>query len=859
MALIDINSIVWPITNEIRNKVNEAVNSISNKINGIIYNITSVISGAISPITNAVFAMGNNIVNGVTSAINGVRNLIEDKIRGVINGVGAFINDVKNTVNSAKDNLTNNINNIKNSIESKVTEIRNSIGVKIDAVVNSAKSEIKGFIDAVKSDIRNVVNDIKELPSKIYNKVENEANRIIDRVKNSVNDFIENAKNSINYAVNQVRNFISDKIEDAKKGLTILVDRVKSGVEDVRNYISNKLENAWSDIKNTVNNTYDKIKSGIETKIEELKKKAENTYGEIKEFITTKVREFRDRIDKIVEDIKDFISGKLDAIRDSIKEGVDNERKGLDQQFKKLMAIFDRVTNNQYRTYDDFRNDFEAMGGEGGILTLLFSVVTAVGALAHIGISVGQPYADNIVHLAQADAQNALLSPPTLIDLMYRGKIDTDEYLADFRKQGFSEHRSALMLESSAANMSPGDIQIAFLRGEITEETHDRMLGELHFKKENIALFKQLYMIIPPISDLITMSVREVFSTETAERFGQFEDFPEEFAGFAEQQGLSRDWARRYWAMHWSLPSPTMGFEMLHRDIIEEPDLKLLLKALDIMPFWREKLIQLSYSPYTRVDIRRMHAEGVLDENGVFKAYKEIGYNDEKARKLTEFTIKLNSKALTQGDKELQLVTKGVIQQAYIRGLIDKNNALNRLLAMGANSDEALFIISIWDNIKQIESTPDLRGSIQDKTIKMLFEAYAQHVNGKEETIIGLERFGITRLEAALELDFIDYQYETKLKGLFLDGVKESYINWSIDETTFRVILNDSGFSQLEIDSNLREFSILREQRLRKPPMGDIKRWAVRGFLDIEGYVNELKGQGFNDYYIGLYVRELEE
>ncbi|GAH93918.1 unnamed protein product, partial [marine sediment metagenome] len=41
---------------------------------------------------------------------------------------------------------------------------------------------------------------------------------------------------------------------------------------------------------------------------------------------------------------------------------------------------------------------------------------------------------------------------------------------------------------------------------------------------------------------------------------------------------------------HWSLPSPSQGFEMLHRGVIDEAELNMLLRALDIMPFWREKL-----------------------------------------------------------------------------------------------------------------------------------------------------------------------------------------------------------------------------------------------------------------------------
>ncbi len=81
-------------------------------------------------------------------------------------------------------------------------------------------------------------------------------------------------------------------------------------------------------------------------------------------------------------------------------------------------------------------------------------------------------------------------------------------------------------------------------------------------------LYHTLAEPIPPIADLITMAVREAFSPDVAIRFGQYEDFPEPFADYARQKGMTEEWAKRYWAAHWNLPSPQQGFAMLHRGVI---------------------------------------------------------------------------------------------------------------------------------------------------------------------------------------------------------------------------------------------------------------------------------------------------
>lgn len=158
-------------------------------------------------------------------------------------------------------------------------------------------------------------------------------------------------------------------------------------------------------------------------------------------------------------------------------------------------------------------------------------------------------------------------------------------------------------------------------------------------------LYKELAYQIPPVADIITMAVREAFTPAIAARFGQYEDLPTDFVTWVGKKGLSKEWAERYWAAHWSLPSPQQGFEMLHRGIINRDDLFMLLRALDIMPFWRDKLVNMAYTLFTRIDIRRMYNIGVMNEGDVNRAYRELGYDDYKADIMTRFVVKLKEQA----------------------------------------------------------------------------------------------------------------------------------------------------------------------------------------------------------------------
>ena len=228
----------------------------------------------------------------------------------------------------------------------------------------------------------------------------------------------------------------------------------------------------------------------------------------------------------------------------------------------------------------------------------------------------------------------------------------------------------------------------------------ERKLIKLGIHPDYVSVYKTLAYPIPPVADLVTMAVREAFTPSIAERFGQYEDFPEDFERYAMQKGVSSEWAKRYWAAHWALPSATQGFSMLHRGIIDESELNMLLRALDVMPYWRDKLVKVAYRPLTRVDVRRMYKEGVLDESQVYSAYLDHGYNDANAKAMTDFTVQY---VLTQQTK---FTTRDVIS-AYSKRMINASVARSLLQTLGVRSANISFVISTADYKREWEFTEE--------------------------------------------------------------------------------------------------------------------------------------------------------
>jgi hypothetical protein len=276
------------------------------------------------------------------------------------------------------------------------------------------------------------------------------------------------------------------------------------------------------------------------------------------------------------------------------------------------------------------------------------------------------------------------------IESYVRGKISREELTKILGKLGFKAETVDLLLANREQLLNVGDIQALYNRGEITESEAKQRLAKMGYSSKDQEAIIKLAGYIPTVSDFIRMAVREVFTPAIAEQYGLFEDYPEELTKYAKMAGLNPEYAKYYWAAHWELPSYTQGVEMYHRGIISYDELKTLLRSLDVMPYWRDKLIQLSETPFTRVDVRRMYRLGVLDFEETIRAYMDLGYSREKATKLAEFT------KLDVAEEERNF-TKTEITTLYRNGSITRQEAGELLGSLGYSEDHRELILSLED------------------------------------------------------------------------------------------------------------------------------------------------------------------
>lgn len=322
---------------------------------------------------------------------------------------------------------------------------------------------------------------------------------------------------------------------------------------------------------------------------------------------------------------------------------------------------------------------------------------------------------------------------------------------------------------------------------------------------------------IPPIQDIIRFSVRDCFTPVVVSRFGYQNELPDEMVkwanklGFGGQTDIDRPagvnfagqplqpgkatWADLFWWAHWELPSVGMANEMYHRlypasrygaspELIEWKkqtgqdiafglsDLQLQHRANNFPIYWRDRLIATAFNPLTRIDVRRMRILGVINKERTYHAYRAIGYNDENAELLTNFT----EEQKRQADLKKQgLPSAKTVCKFYGIGMISAIQAADQMTKLGLTPAEVQSNLNSCDLDVQYNLLKESIGYIRHKFTTGDIEYSEAH------TLLVHLGLAIERVEQYLKV------WQLKTKGRLREVTLSQLARWFAD----RVIPED--------------------------------------------------------------------
>lgn len=261
--------------------------------------------------------------------------------------------------------------------------------------------------------------------------------------------------------------------------------------------------------------------------------------------------------------------------------------------------------------------------------------------------------------------------------------------------------------------------------------------------------------MIPTPSELTRMQLREVFLPGRREELVGTEERPV-FDSYMAQQGFSKFWSDSVWGAHWQLPSISQLNEMLFRGVIDQEEWTRLVTFNDYEPTQIPRLQEIIYNPYTRVDVRRMHRLGVLNDDELLQAYADLGNfapmaldEDDKLRAQfvpnPDFTIH-KAQALVIFTKIFNIMPE--LRQRFAKGHIDPDELLQAIRNTGIPEDRAK---RLWETIVPSE-TKARTAPERELTRAMIASAWKKRLISFGQGIFLLQRIGWSQPEAELIL-----------------------------------------------------------------------------------------------------------
>lgn len=375
----------------------------------------------------------------------------------------------------------------------------------------------------------------------------------------------------------------------------------------------------------------------------------------------------------IAEAAKKFLEDEEPAARDNVKEVLEKIRDNPDTP-PELKAIVERALEPHSWIQIAIL-----------IVMAIVMVVQAVGTLFPPGLKRMEQSEERV-------AQTYRLDPISFITAWRRDPAAYEKYFDDLRDQGWSD---------------------------------DRM--------EALKFFT---LFMPSAQDLVNWQAKEVFEPAMIAKYG----LDDEFAGLDltlfEKIGVTEEQALNFWRAHWEHPEFRTIVEMLRRTDFTEEDMSDWFRLVEIPPFWRQKLIDISYEVPTRVDVRRFWDMRTIDEARLREIYAWQGYHgkdlddyvlwtkvyvafpdliarwkngwitlDEVRAELTgygmpadrlEELIETKMKP-TEGDRVAaeRDLTKTDIYKGVKTGIITRGEAMDLLMDLGFEEDEADYLLTI--------------------------------------------------------------------------------------------------------------------------------------------------------------------
>ncbi|KKN24602.1 hypothetical protein LCGC14_0893250 [marine sediment metagenome] len=260
-----------------------------------------------------------------------------------------------------------------------------------------------------------------------------------------------------------------------------------------------------------------------------------------------------------------------------------------------------------------------------------------------------------------------------------------------------------------AARAKPLPLQLAIMRHRefIDPSVYHERMRELGYLESNVR--EQMFDItrqVPPLTEILRYMVRDADDEALVAKFGLDTQFDLKYGAqlkkWARDQGVPDLMAKFSWRAHWTIPPPSQLFQFWHRLRNDDrfggkakllDDIKSALIQQDILPFWHEHYLAVSFRPMRLRDIRRSYQIGTLTDDEAKHAFTQLGYSDDTVALMFRFLQRLRDNSIAN-NRAIKLWLNFVLTRSEADKRLSDEGYPNALIQRSLDDASIAFVSS---------------------------------------------------------------------------------------------------------------------------------------------------------------------
>ncbi len=716
-------------------------------------------------------------------------NMNVNVLQGLINTIPSLVSQVTNTVTNP---ILNTVNNLANQVANFAQVNNNNVNALIQSSFNRASQSNQELAGSFNRNIDELVNVITNTFDRSIDETNSNLDLILSRVSNQGSESLANTIGSIDRLANQVADFSGNLTRD----------------------LASAIDRDLEDVEGNLDLTFKRVDEKLPEWLQQI----------VDAFVAVAV-EIGRILQEIFSPIIEYFNDRLNVINNT----------------------FEKLKKGEYTSADKFLDDMFGSGIGSDIVGFIFGAIGIIPMFLSMAQVSAAPATRALEQLQNTQYPNYLLSPDGYVRAYTNNSINQAEYDGYLSKLGLDRTQRKIFRQSQ---YHPIDLTMGidwYLRDKTRYDEFWAWLDSQNISENDRKKLLEVLDVIPPLTDIITMAVREVFDPKKRALLGLDEGFPTEVTKWANKKGLSEQWAKNYWAMHWQPISPNQAYEMYHRGLINRDVLRQLIVIADYPPYMVDNLIEIAYNPLTRVDIRRMYKQGNMTYEGMINAHKAIGLSPDNARFLADFVVG----SITDDDDKYEASVRtrvfSSIEKGYEDGNIGRQETINAFKTLQLSEQTATTIVNLIDYEKTVIQRKTETADFNKQAINLIKSSFKKGALPRKEAHDYLIIMGLSEDIVTKQLNILELERQIQLKSIAEDTAKTMYGQYKINQNEMYAMLDNLGFTPQEKYFIWYEADLLRKKRTKMLTEKQYEKLFKDGIITEQEYFDNLRGIGYTD------------